>query len=182
MFSLKTRSGNLADASLKGGRWRFALGRSAVSRSLPAWPLRDDPFFRTCRWERPGCLPPLVSCGVRAGSSVPAWTRTGRLRRLASLIPLFPSFQTPHRLSTMVDLVRATAAHRTLTGLIIKRLTLLPRVRKPGAGIHNPVGIDLAWSDGTHFPSFPMPGWNRTRTSWAPAEVPVEVASSLLSF
>ena len=32
----------------------------------------------------------------------------------------------------------------TLTGLIIKGLTLLPRVGKPWAGIRNPVGIDLA--------------------------------------
>ena len=71
MFSLETRSGNLADASLKGGRWRFALGRSAVSRSLPAWPLRDDPFFRSSRWERPGCVPPLVS---RGGSDLPPGT------------------------------------------------------------------------------------------------------------
>ncbi len=141
MFSLKTRSGNLADASLKGGRWRFALGRSAVSRSLPAWPLRDDPFFRTCRWERPGCLPPLVSCGVRAGSSVPAWTRTGRLRRLASLIPLFPSFQTPHRLSTMVDLVRATAAHRTPSGLKSGGGTVHPGFGNPGLKYEIPSGF-----------------------------------------
>ena len=93
MLSLETKSGDLADASCRGGSWRSALGRGAVSRSLPAWPLRDDPFFRTRRWERPGCVPPLVSRGVRAGSSVRAWTRTGRLRRLlASLSALFPSF------------------------------------------------------------------------------------------
>ena len=59
---------------------------------------------------------------------------------------------------TWFDLVRATAAHRTPTGLIIKGLTLLPRVRKPWATRRNPVGIDLAWSDGIPFPSFRCPG------------------------
>lgn len=46
-------------ASSRGGDWRTTQAETAVSRSLPAWPLRDDPFFRTPRRNRPGCVPPL---------------------------------------------------------------------------------------------------------------------------
>jgi len=45
---------------VRGGRWRTAPAESADSRSLPAWPLRDGPFFRYFRWDRPGCIPPLI--------------------------------------------------------------------------------------------------------------------------
>jgi hypothetical protein len=71
-----------ADASHKGGCWRSAPGLSAVSRGPSAWPLRHDPFFRSGRWDRAGCVPPLKSRGVRANGSTRARTRMGRLRRL----------------------------------------------------------------------------------------------------
>lgn len=37
----------------------YVVGLSAVSRSLFPWPLRAETFFRTSRWPRPGCIPPL---------------------------------------------------------------------------------------------------------------------------
>ena len=56
----------------------------------------------------------------------------------------------------------------TLAGLITRGLTLLPRVRKPWAIRRNPVGIDLACSDGIHFPSFRCPGRRRWKGTVPP--------------
>jgi hypothetical protein len=38
------RTSGVPYASYGGGDWRPAQAENAVSRSLPAWPLRDDPF------------------------------------------------------------------------------------------------------------------------------------------
>ena len=82
-------------------------------------------------------------------------------------IPYFsPGFPNPGSAALALDFNPEWVAYKraenaqdaTLSGLTIEGLTLLPRVRKPWAGIRNPVGIDLAWSDGIHFPSFRCPG------------------------
>ena len=82
-------------------------------------------------------------------------------------IPYFsPGFPNPGSAALALDLNPEWVAYRraqnaqdeTPTGLIIKGLTLLPRVGKPWAKIRNPVGIDLAWSGRDPFPIPPMPG------------------------
>ena len=40
-------SGSILNASAKGGAWRTKPAETAVSRSLPAWPLRDGAFSGT---------------------------------------------------------------------------------------------------------------------------------------
>ncbi len=95
------------------GRWLARPeGLNADSRSPPAWPLRHGSFFRTPRWTRPGCVPPRL-CGVRAGGSVRARTRTGRLWRLCWL-PL-SCLASPFRF--MLDLVPSHCGSRTPEGL-----------------------------------------------------------------
>jgi hypothetical protein len=51
--------GILPSASPKGGSWHIRPADNASLRCHPAWPLRHASFFRTSRWRRPGCIPPL---------------------------------------------------------------------------------------------------------------------------
>ncbi len=50
----------LPNASPQGGGWHIRPADNASLRCHPAWPLRHASFFRTSRWRRPGCVPPLI--------------------------------------------------------------------------------------------------------------------------
>ena len=97
-------SGSILNASAKDGAWRTKPAETAVSRSLPAWPLRDGAFSGTPGGAALATYPrEAARCeqGVLYGCG-PAQVGFG-----ATCSP--PSFTSPF--VVFVNLVRATAAH-----------------------------------------------------------------------
>lgn len=102
-------SGSILNASAKGGAWRTRPAETAVSRSLPAWPLRDGAFSGTPGGSALAAYPREVArCeqGVLYGCG-PAQVGFG-----ATCSPPFLHLS----VSSLVNLVRATAAHAPLQG------------------------------------------------------------------
>ena len=102
-------SGSILNASAKGGAWRTKPAETAVSRSLPAWPLRDGAFSGTSGGAALAAYPrDIARCeqGVLYGCG-PAQVGFG-----ATCSP--PFFTSPFVL--LVNLVRATAAHAPFQG------------------------------------------------------------------
>jgi hypothetical protein len=102
-------SGSILNASAKDGAWRTKPAETAVSRSLPAWPLRDGAFSGTPGGAALATYPrEAARCeqGVLYGCG-PAQVGFG-----ATCSP--PFLTSPFVL--LVNLVRATAAHAPFQG------------------------------------------------------------------
>ena len=103
-------SGSILNASAKGGAWRTKPAETAVSRSLPAWPLRDGAFSGTPGGSALAAYPREVA---RCEQGVLHECGLAQVGFGATCSP--PFFTSPFLL--LVNLVRATAAHAPFQGL-----------------------------------------------------------------
>jgi hypothetical protein len=87
-----TRSGDLAGASCRGGSWRSARAEMQSPEVFPLGPFDTLPSSGTSVRSALAAYPRCLVRGVRTESSARAWTRTGRLRRFASVISFSSSF------------------------------------------------------------------------------------------
>ena len=112
-------SGSILNASAKGGAWRTKPAETAVSRSLPAWPLRDGAFS-----------------GTPGGSALAAYSREvarceqGVLHECGLAQVGFGATCSPPFLhlsvSSLVNLVRATAAHASFRAAVASASNICP--------------------------------------------------------
>jgi hypothetical protein len=97
-------SGSILNASAKGGAWRTKPAETAVSRSLPAWPLRDGAFSGTPGGSALAAYPREVA---RCEQGVLHECGLAQVGFGATCSPPFLHLS----VSSLVNLVRATAAH-----------------------------------------------------------------------
>jgi len=97
-------SGSILNASAKGGAWRTKPAETAVSRSLPAWPLRDGAFSGTPGGSALAAYPREVA---RCEQGVLYECGLAQVGFGATCSPPFLHLS----VSSLVNLVRATAAH-----------------------------------------------------------------------